>query len=102
MSATDSATVSLSLLLVALVVYFILENTVLYRFLRYVFSVYPVVIWALIGVVSEHWGVQGEERNSRFALGLLIISIIALIVRIVLVVIFSVRSISKYRTVVKV
>ena len=99
---TTSGTVSLSLLLVTLVVYFILENTVLYRVLRYVLSVYFVVIWALIGALANHWGVEGEERNSRFALGLLIIAIIALIVRITLVVIFSVRSFTKYKTLCKV
>ena len=38
-SATNSGTISLSLLLAALVVYFILENTVFYRFLQYVFTV---------------------------------------------------------------
>ena len=89
-SGADSGTISLSLLLVTVVVYFILENTILCRVLRYVLSVYPVVIWALIGVLSVHWGVEGEERNSRFALGLLIVTIILFIVRIILVVIFGV------------
>ena len=101
-SGTTSGTISLSLLLVTLVVYFILENTVLYRILRYVLSVYPVMIWALIGVLAAHWGVEGEERNSRFSLGLLIIAIIAFIVRIILVVIFSIRSFTKYKTLCKV
>ena len=90
LSGTTSGTISLSLLLVTLVVYFILENTVLYRILHYVLSVYPVVIWALIGVVAAHWGVEGEERNSRFALGLLIVAIIIFIARIVILVIFSI------------
>jgi hypothetical protein len=89
-SPTNSGTVALSLLLVTVLVYFVLENTVLYRVLRYVLSVYPVVIWALIGALSVHWGVEGEERNSRFALGLLIVTIVLFIVRIVLVVIFGV------------
>ena len=99
-SPADCGTISLSLLLVALVVYFILENTLLYRVLRYVFAVYPVVIWALIGALTNHWGVEGEERNGRYALALLIIAIILFIVRIILVVIFTIRSITKYRTVV--
>ena len=99
-SPADCGTISLSLLLVALVVYFILENTLLYRVLRYVFAVYLVVIWALIGALTNHWGVEGEERNGRYALALLIIAIILFIVRIILVVIFTIRSITKYRTVV--
>lgn len=75
----------------------------LYRVLRYVLSVYPVVIWALIGALSVHWGVEGEERNSRFALGLLIITIVLFIVRIILVVIFGVvRPLCKSNAPVKV
>ena len=102
-SATNSATVSLSLLLVTVLVYFVLENTVLYRVLRYVLSVYPVVIWALTGVLSIHWGVEGEERNSRFALGLLIVTIVLFIVRIIVVVIFGVvRPLCKVKTPAKV
>ena len=97
-SATNSGTVSLSLLLVTVIVYFILENTVFYRFLQYVFSVYAVIIWALIGVLSVHWGVEGEERNSRFALGLLIITIILYIVRIIIVIVLSLRSVYKFRS----
>ena len=89
-SGADSGTISLSLLLAALVVYFILENTVFYRFLCYVQIVYPVVIWALSAILAAHWGVEGEERNSRFALGLLIITIILLIIRLIVVSIFSV------------
>lgn len=99
----DSGTVALTLLLVTVLVYFVLENTVLYRVLRYVLSVYPVVIWALIGALSVHWGVEGEERNSRFALGLLIITIVLFIVRIILVVIFGVvRPLCKSNAPVKV
>ena len=81
-SATNTGTISLSLLSVALVVYFILENTLLFNVLRYVLSVYPVVIWALIGELSAHWGAEGEERNSRFTLGLLIVTVVLFIVRI--------------------
>ena len=97
-SATNSGTISLSLLLAALVVYFILENTVFYRFLQYVFTVYPVVIWALSAVLAAHWGEEGEERNSQFALGLLIITIILFIIRLIIVLIFSIiRPLCKYR-----
>ena len=101
-SGANSGTVSLSLLLVTVIVYFVLENTVFYRFLKYVFSVYPVIIWALIGVLSVHWGVEGEERNSRFALGLLIVTIIIFIVRIIIVVVLSLRSFYKFKSLSKV
>ena len=83
LDATTSGTISLSLLLAVLVVYSILENTVLFSVLRYVLSVYPVVIWALTGEVAAHWGAKGEERNSRFALGLLIVTVVIFIFRII-------------------
>lgn len=98
-AGVDSGTIALSLLLVTLLVYFILENTVLDRFLRYVLSVYPVVIWALIGVLAKQWGNEDEEeRNSRFTLGLLIIAILTLIVRISLVILFTIFRPLKRRT----
>ena len=81
-TATQSGTVALSLLLVVLVIYFTLENTVLFNVLRYVLSVYPVVIWALVGELSAHWGAAGEERNSQFTLGLLVVTVALFIVRI--------------------
>ena len=89
-SGTDSGTISLSLLLAALVVYFILENTVFYHFLQYVLVVYPVVIWALSAVLAAHWGKEGEERNSQFSLGLLTVTIVLFIIRLIIVLIFSV------------
>ena len=88
--AQDAATISLSLLLVTLVVYFVLENTILDRYLRYVLSVYPVVIWALGGVLSIHWGQEEEERNSRFVLALLIIACLMLLARIALLILFTI------------
>ena len=81
-TATQSGTVALSLLLIVVVIYATLENTVLFKVLRYVFSVYPVVIWALVGELSAHWGAPGEERNSRFTLGLLVVTVALFIVRI--------------------
>ena len=50
-----ASTVALSILTVMIVVYFILENTILDRFLRFVFIVYPVLIWALSGILAAHW-----------------------------------------------
>ena len=65
-------TVTLALLAGVVVIYFLLENTVLDQYARDVFTVYPVVIWALIGIVDKHWGVPGEGRNAVFALVLLL------------------------------
>lgn len=87
--ATDVATVSLVLLIVELAVYFTLENTVLDRFLRFSFLVYPVVIWALSGIVSGHYDDDEEsDRNHIFSLVLLILASILFVARIVLWIFF--------------
>lgn len=66
---TVSTTV-LSLLSSIVVTYFLLENTILDRFLRYIFTVYPVVLWTMIGILTEVWkGRQSlENRDELFAL----------------------------------
>ena len=85
LSETDSATISLSLLAAALLTYFILENTILDRFgFRYVFSVYPVVVWALAGALAVHWGVEGEERNSIYTLVLEVVAAVLFLLKFVL------------------
>ena len=61
-------TATLALLSTVILLFFTLENTVL----NCVFTVYPVVIWALIGVLDKHWGVPGEERNAVFTLVVLL------------------------------
>jgi hypothetical protein len=84
-SNVNMATVSLTLLLVILLTYFILENTVLrlYGF-RYVFSVYPVVTWALVGVLVAQRGSEDIKRNNIYTLILLLLAIMMLIVKLVL------------------
>ena len=88
-SASLSGTVSLTILLGVLIAYFVLENTVLDRFgFRFVFSVYPVVIWALIGVLTKHVGAAGEGRNVTFSAILLGITCLIFFGRISLVILF--------------
>ncbi len=88
-SASIAGTISLSLLTVEVIVYFILENTVLDSFARPVVLVYPVVIWALSGAINAHWGKEDDNRNNIFSLILLIVAIILFIVRIVLIIVFA-------------
>ena len=87
--ATTGGTVGLSILLVAILVYFILENTILDRFARFVFIVYPLFIWAFIGAVSAHWGVEEDNRNAIFTLVLLVLCIVLFIARIILWIVFA-------------
>ena len=90
LSPADSGTVCLALLTVIVVTYFILENTILDRFTRYVFSVYPVVVWALIGIVTEHWGKEGQRRNAVFTLVLLIVVLVHVVARVILFIAFTI------------
>lgn len=77
-SGTNMATISLTILLLLVLTYFILENTILDKYgFRYVYSVYPVVVWALAGVLAAHWG-KGDGnsslRNGVYKLVLLLVA----------------------------
>ena len=81
-------TVALALLSAVILLYFTLENTILYLYARNVFTVYPVVFWALIGVLDKHLGVPGEERNVIFTLVILFGTVALASLRTALLVIF--------------
>ena len=101
-SSQTASTAALSVLTVVIVLYFVLENTILDRFLRFVFIVYPVLIWALSGILSAHWEPEYDECyvldkipepptavNRSFTLGVLILTVVLFAVRIVLWVLFG-------------
>ena len=95
-SSTNSGTIALSLLTVEVVAYFILENTLLDSFARPVVMVYPVIIWALSAALDAHWGKEEDDRNSVFALTLLIFGVFLFVVRIILLIIFGFKRHIKY------
>ena len=95
-SGINSGIVGLSLLTVEVIVYFILENTVLDSFARYIVAVYPVIIWALSAVIDAHWGVEDDNRNSIFTLVLLIMTVVLFIVRLILIATFTFLRPTKY------
>ena len=101
----DAATISLSFLVGALVFYFLLENTCGDRYFRYVFSVYPVVIWALLGVLANLWRESFDENTYiyPFAIAVLCLAGLLVVIRAVLFVCFSVyrrqRVRSEYRSI---
>ncbi|XP_023263652.1 uncharacterized protein LOC111656237 [Seriola lalandi dorsalis] len=72
MSQADAATVSLAVLTVLLFVWFMLENTVLDKHVRFIFTIYPVVIWALTGVVMKN--TAASTRNNIFTDALLAVA----------------------------
>ena len=67
---------------VTVLAYFALENTVLKRFTRFIFIVYPTLIWVLSGVLSAHWGQEDPNTNPVLTLLLLLLVIILFIARV--------------------
>lgn len=83
-------TLILSLLGAITVAYFLLENTILDRFVRYVhiFAVYPVVVWTLGGVLAEIWDGDNLTRNSILALVLACVTGFIFLLRIAVLIAF--------------
>jgi len=79
-----AATVALIILTVEIIGWFILENTLLEKYLRYTVSQYPVLIVALSAIISKHW--NSSKRNPIFTLVLLILVLILFVLRLILVV----------------
>ncbi|XP_041817862.1 uncharacterized protein LOC121624274 [Chelmon rostratus] len=86
MSQTDAATIALSVLTVVLFVWFILENSVLDKHVRYILSIYPVVIWALIGVFTKNYDAAAPTRNNIFTAALLAAACAFFVARVALVI----------------
>ncbi|XP_071398108.1 uncharacterized protein [Centroberyx affinis] len=85
-SPTDAATISLSILTAVLLVWFILENFVLEKHVRYILTIYPVVIWALTGNLDKNYDAAAPSRNGIFIAVLLALACALFVMRIVLVV----------------
>ncbi|XP_074550162.1 uncharacterized protein LOC141807844 [Halichoeres trimaculatus] len=86
MSPTDAATISYSILAVILLVWFILENLVLDKHVRYILIVYPVVIWALCGNLDKNYDAESPSRSGIFIVALLSLACVLFALRIVIVI----------------
>ncbi|XP_041824760.1 uncharacterized protein si:ch211-161h7.5 [Melanotaenia boesemani] len=86
MSPTDAATLSYSLLTVLLLVWFVLENFVLDKHVRYICITYLVVIWALSGNLDKNFNANSPSRNGIFIAVLLAVACVLFVIRIILVV----------------
>lgn len=85
----DAGTVALSLLTAEIIVWFLLEQTVLEKYVRYIYTIYPVLIVFLVGVLVEHLKEGMEDsRNNIFALGVLVLVGVLQVARLVFAVIF--------------
>ncbi|XP_022065400.2 uncharacterized protein LOC110961910 [Acanthochromis polyacanthus] len=86
MSPPDAATLSLSILTVVLIVWFVLENFLLDKYVRFILSIYPAAIWALSGVYTKNYNPAAPTRNNIFIAALLAIACVLFAARILLVV----------------
>ncbi|XP_075994137.1 uncharacterized protein LOC142988768 [Genypterus blacodes] len=86
MSPTDAATIAYSVLSVVLLVWFMLENSVLDKHVRYILTVYPVVIWALTGNLDKNFDAESPSRNGIFIVALLAVASLLFVARIFLVI----------------
>ncbi|GLD54731.1 uncharacterized protein AKAME5_000731100 [Lates japonicus] len=86
MSPEDAATISYSVLAVLLLVWFVLENSVLDKHVRYILIIYPVVIWALSGNLDKNYDASSPSRNGIFIVVLLAVASVLFAVRIVWVI----------------
>ncbi|XP_061569412.1 uncharacterized protein si:ch211-161h7.5 [Cololabis saira] len=85
-SSTDASTISLSLLTVVLFVWFVLENSVLEKHVRFILTIYPVVIWALTGAFTKNSNAAVLTRNNFFIAGVLGMACVLCAARVFLVI----------------
>ncbi|KAJ8383300.1 hypothetical protein AAFF_G00222360 [Aldrovandia affinis] len=86
LSKEGAAAVSLSLLLIEVVAWFVVENFVLEMHVRYILTIYPVVTWALLGNVAKHYNVATPTRSSVFTVVLLVLACALFVARVLLVI----------------
>ncbi|KAL7840780.1 hypothetical protein AOLI_G00261030 [Acnodon oligacanthus] len=86
MSPSDAATLSLSLLLVEVAVWFILENFVIDKHVRYILTIYPVIIVALSGNMTKNFDASAPSHNAIYIAVLLALTCSLLVLRVCLVV----------------
>ena len=84
-----TVTLVLSFLTANILIYFILENTILDRYTRNLYFVYPVILWALSGSLDAQSGVENQKKNYIFTFVLLITTVFLFIIRIVLLIIVN-------------
>ncbi|XP_056290672.1 uncharacterized protein si:ch211-161h7.5 [Pseudoliparis swirei] len=70
------STISFSVLTAVLLVWFVLENFVLDKHVRYILIIYPVVIWALCGNLFKNYDAKSPNRNGIFIAVLLTLALV--------------------------
>ncbi|KAG8543858.1 hypothetical protein GDO81_023536 [Engystomops pustulosus] len=81
-----STTVCLSLLAFEVLLWFILENFLFDKYVRYTLTVYPVVIVALSGALDKHFNEAAPDGNNIYIAVLLAVACALFVVRVLLVI----------------
>lgn len=96
-AAITSGTIVLCMIMFSTATYFVLETTVLDRFLRGVFIVYPIVFWTVSGIHTMQAG-DMMKRNRNLSLALMVSACGLFVIRIMLQVVFTLfRPLPKYK-----
>lgn len=80
MEQANASTLSLCILMVIVIGWSIAENTVFFRFFRFVYAWYGVLIWASVGILVKNY--SPESRNSKLTIAVMVIAIVCLVVKI--------------------
>ncbi|XP_013386916.1 uncharacterized protein LOC106156270 [Lingula anatina] len=75
-----SGSISLGILAAEVLIYFILDIFVFDKHLRHLFIVYPVVIWAVTGILVNNWDIT--KRNCVIGLVLLTVAVLMFLFKI--------------------
>lgn len=80
MEQVNASTLSLSILMVIVIGWSIAENTVFFRFFRFVYAWYGVLIWASTGILVKNY--SPDSRNSKLTIAVMVVAIVCLLIKI--------------------
>nr|CAB3262977.1 uncharacterized protein LOC100186076 [Phallusia mammillata] len=83
-SVINGSTVSLAILLVIVITWFVLENFVFEKYCRYIYTIYPVLILATSALIDKLRALPDSNQNLIMASVDLAVVLVALIARVVL------------------
>lgn len=82
--ATSASTFALFIILFATINYFIFENFVWRDYMRYLYTPYFVIVWFLVGALTQNLVAGDLTRNNMLTMIILIVVVCFIIARIVL------------------